>query len=57
VPEKALLTATMRASGVPLLAQGRLRVSVDEAFSLERFADACARLAGPGKFGKVVLLP
>lgn len=55
--EKALLAATIRASVVPLLAQGRLRVPVDAAFPLARFADAYARLAGPGKFGKVILLP
>ncbi|TVT55835.1 zinc-binding dehydrogenase, partial [Amycolatopsis rhizosphaerae] len=55
--EKALLAATVRTSVVPLLAQGRLRVPVDTAFPLDRFADAYARLAGPGKFGKVILLP
>jgi NADPH:quinone reductase len=55
--EKALLAATLRTSVVPLLAQGRLRVPVDTTFPLDRFADAYARLAGPGKFGKVVLLP
>lgn len=55
--EKALLAATMRTSVTPLLARGRLRVPVDAAFSLDRFADAYDRLAGPGKFGKVVLLP
>jgi NADPH:quinone reductase-like Zn-dependent oxidoreductase len=55
--EKALLAATVRTSVVPLLAQGRLRVPVDATFPLDRYADAYARLAGPGKFGKVVLLP
>ncbi|WP_028932611.1 alcohol dehydrogenase catalytic domain-containing protein [Pseudonocardia spinosispora] len=55
--EKALLAATVRTSVVPLLAQGRLRVPVDSAFTLDRFADAYARLAGPGKFGKVVMTP
>ncbi|WP_274911012.1 alcohol dehydrogenase catalytic domain-containing protein [Streptomyces sp. WZ-12] len=55
--EKTLLAATLRTSVVPLLAQGRLRVPVDATFPLDRFADAYARLAGPGKFGKVVLLP
>jgi hypothetical protein len=34
-----------------------LRVPVDTAFPLDRFADAYARLAGPGKFGKVVVVP
>lgn len=55
--EKALLAADMRTSVVPLLAQGRLRVPVDTVFPLQQFADAYARLAGPGKFGKVILLP
>ncbi|MFE7312402.1 alcohol dehydrogenase catalytic domain-containing protein [Streptomyces sp. NPDC057555] len=55
--EKALLTATVRTCVVPLLAEGRLRVPVDSAFPLDRYSDAYARLAGPGKFGKVVMLP
>ncbi|GHE81671.1 zinc-binding alcohol dehydrogenase [Amycolatopsis deserti] len=55
--EKVLLAATVRTSVVPLLAQGRLRVPVDAAFPLDQFADAYARLAGPGKFGKIVLMP
>lgn len=55
--EKALLADTVRTSVVPLLAQGRLRVPIDAAFPLDQFADAYARLAGPGKFGKVILLP
>ncbi|WP_043268822.1 zinc-binding dehydrogenase [Streptomyces sp. CT34] len=53
--EKALLAATVRTSVVPLLAEGRLRVPVEAAFPLDRYSDAYARLAGPGKFGKVVL--
>ncbi|MFB9831240.1 zinc-binding dehydrogenase [Actinoallomurus acaciae] len=48
--EKALLAATVRASVVPLPAQGRLRVPVDATFPLDRFADARPD-------GKVVLLP
>ncbi|MCP2257439.1 NADPH:quinone reductase [Streptoalloteichus tenebrarius] len=55
--EKAVLAAIVRRSVVPLLAQGRLRVPVDAAFPLDRFAEAYARLAGPGKFGKVIMLP
>jgi NADPH2:quinone reductase len=55
--EKALLATIVRDSVVPLLAQGRLRVPVDTTFSLDRYADAYARLAGPGKFGKVILIP
>ncbi|SHM79699.1 alcohol dehydrogenase catalytic domain-containing protein [Streptomyces yunnanensis] len=55
--EKALLAATVRTHVVPLLAEGQLRVPVDAAFPLDRCSDAYARLAGPGKFGKVVMLP
>jgi NADPH:quinone reductase len=55
--EKVLLATTVRDSVVPLLAQGRLRVPVDTTFTLDRYADAYARLAGPGKFGKVILVP
>ncbi|GES28836.1 hypothetical protein San01_13230 [Streptomyces angustmyceticus] len=53
--EKALLADLVRTSVVPLLAQGRLRVPVDTTLSLDRYADGYARLAGPGKFGKVIL--
>ncbi|MFJ5593853.1 alcohol dehydrogenase catalytic domain-containing protein [Streptomyces noursei] len=55
--EKALLAATLRTAVVPLLAEGRLRVPVEATFPLDRYADAYARLAGPGKFGKVILEP
>lgn len=54
--EKALLANLVRTSAVPLLAHGRLRVPVDTAFSLDQYADGYARLAGPGKFGKVILM-
>ncbi|MGX1761197.1 zinc-binding dehydrogenase [Streptomyces lydicus] len=53
--EKALLADLVRTSVVPLLAQGRLRVPVDSAFSLDQYTDGYARLAGPGEFGKVIL--
>ncbi|WP_241779847.1 zinc-binding dehydrogenase [Streptomyces natalensis] len=53
--EKTLLAATVRTSVVPLLAERRLRVPVDSAFPLDSYSDAYARLAGPGKFGKVVM--
>ncbi|MGH4033070.1 zinc-binding dehydrogenase [Actinomycetota bacterium Odt1-20B] len=55
--EKALLAATVRTHVLPLLAEGRIRVPVDAAFPLERHHEAYARLAGPGKFGKVVMVP
>lgn len=41
---------------VPVLVQGRLWVLVDATFPLEEFGDAYGGLAGPGKFGKVILL-
>ncbi|OIK06397.1 zinc-binding alcohol dehydrogenase [Streptomyces monashensis] len=55
--EKAILAATVRTSVTPLLAQARLRVPIDTVFPLDRFTDAYDRLAGPGKFGKVILVP
>jgi NADPH2:quinone reductase len=55
--EKALLAASVRTSVAPLLAQGRVRVPIVTVFPLDRFSDGYARLAGPGKFGKVILLP
>jgi NADPH2:quinone reductase len=55
--EKVLLATIVRDSVVPLLAHGRLRVPVDTTFSLDRYAYAYARLAGTGKFGKVILVP
>ncbi|WP_433275035.1 alcohol dehydrogenase catalytic domain-containing protein [Pseudonocardia xinjiangensis] len=55
--EKVLLATIVRNSVVPLLAHGRLRVPVDTTFSLDRYAAAYARLASPGKFGKVILIP
>ncbi|GAA2097397.1 zinc-binding dehydrogenase [Streptomyces albiaxialis] len=54
-PEKVLLAGLVRTAVVPLLAEGRLRVPVDSAFPLDRHTEAYARLAGPGKRGKVVL--
>nr|WP_224058128.1 zinc-binding dehydrogenase [Streptomyces kanamyceticus] len=53
--EKSLLAAEVRTRVVALLAEGRLRVPVDTALPLERYAEAYARLGGPGKFGKVVM--
>jgi NADPH:quinone reductase len=52
--EKAILARDM-AAVVPMLAEGRLRVSVDSAFLLERCSDGYRRLASPGKLGKVIL--
>jgi NADPH:quinone reductase len=52
--EKAILARDL-AAVVPLLADGRLRVPVDSAFPLDRCREAYARLAGPGKLGKIVL--
>ncbi|MER7082618.1 NADPH:quinone reductase [Saccharopolyspora kobensis] len=55
--EKALLAGHIRSRVVPLLARGRIQVPIDSAYPLQHCADAYARLAAPGKFGKVLLLP
>lgn len=48
-------TVPLRMFDLMLVRGGRLRVPVDTAFSLDRHADGYARLAGSGKFGKVIL--
>jgi NADPH:quinone reductase-like Zn-dependent oxidoreductase len=55
--EKALLARAVRDSVVPLLERGRIRVPVDATYRLDEHAAAYQRLAGPGKFGKLVFLP
>lgn len=55
--EKVLLADAVRTSVIPLLSHGRLRVPVDSTFPLDRYSDAYTRLAGTGKFGKVILIP
>lgn len=52
--EKELLARSIRDSVVPLLSRGRIRVPVDATYALSEHAAAYERLAGPGKFGKLV---
>jgi NADPH:quinone reductase len=42
---------------LPLVASGRLRVPVAQAFGLDAVAEAYARFTAGGKVGKVVVLP
>lgn len=52
---KAAAAAALERHVLPLLADGRVRVPVQETFPLERAADAYERFAAGGKFGKIVL--
>jgi NADPH2:quinone reductase len=52
--EKAILAGDMK-TVLPLLAERRLQVPVEAAFPLERYAEAYARLAAPGKLGKIII--
>jgi NADPH:quinone reductase-like Zn-dependent oxidoreductase len=54
--EKALLARSIRESVVPMLSQGRIRVPVDASYPLDQHDTAYGRLAGPGKFGKLVFV-
>jgi NADPH:quinone reductase-like Zn-dependent oxidoreductase len=45
----------LAADALPLLAEGRITVPVDETFPLERAQDAYERFRAGGKFGKLVL--
>jgi NADPH:quinone reductase len=53
--EKAILAAEIAHHLVPALARGRLGVPVDSVFPLAEAAQAYARLAETGRFGKVLL--
>ncbi len=55
--EKAVLARSVRDSVVPLLSQRQVRVPVDSTYGLDDHVAAYKRLAGPGKFGKLVFLP
>ncbi|MEV6233236.1 zinc-binding dehydrogenase [Saccharopolyspora shandongensis] len=55
--EKALLAHRIRTHVVPLLEQERIQVPIEATHPLNAYDDAYARLAAPGKFGKVVLTP
>jgi NADPH2:quinone reductase len=55
--EKALASRRLEHEVLPALADGTLRVPVQETFPLERAAEAYERFAAGGKLGKIVLLP
>jgi NADPH:quinone reductase-like Zn-dependent oxidoreductase len=53
--QKAAAVQAFAHQVVPLLASGRVRPLVDRVFPAQRAVDAFDHLAGPGKFGKVLL--
>jgi NADPH:quinone reductase-like Zn-dependent oxidoreductase len=53
--EKADVMRRLREDVLPLLADGRVRVPVEETFPLEQAQDAYERFAAGGKFGKIVI--
>ena len=53
--EKADVIRRLRDDVLPLLADGRVRVPVEETFPLARAQDAYERFAAGGKFGKIVI--
>jgi NADPH:quinone reductase-like Zn-dependent oxidoreductase len=53
--EKAALTRAFAENVVPLIAAGRLRVTIDSEFPLERIAEAHHRLESNATIGKVAL--
>lgn len=55
--EKALVVERLRESVLPLFADGRVTVPIQQTFPLERAPEAYAAFAEPGKFGKIVLVP
>jgi putative PIG3 family NAD(P)H quinone oxidoreductase len=54
--EKALVTQRAQAHAVPLLADGAVRVLIEETYSLKNASDAYERFAQGGKLGKIVLV-
>ena len=54
--EKADVIRRLREEVLPLLADGRVRVPVEETLPLERAQDAYERFAAGGKFGKIVIV-
>ena len=55
--EKADVIRRLRDDVLPLLADGRIRVPVEETFPLDQAQDAYERFAAGGKFGKIVIVP
>jgi len=54
--EKALVTQRAQVHAVPLLAEGAVRVLVEETYSLKNASGAYERFAQGGKLGKIVLV-
>lgn len=57
VEEKEDVIRRLEGHALPLLADGRLTVPVEETFPLERAQEAYERFAVGGKFGKLVIVP
>ena len=57
IDDKAEVIRRLAADALPLLAQGRITVPVEEVFPLDRAQDAYERFAAGGKFGKIVVCP
>jgi NADPH:quinone reductase-like Zn-dependent oxidoreductase len=55
VEQKAAAVLAFGREVVPQLAAGRCTVFIDRAYEIDQAADAYDRLAGPGKFGKVLV--
>jgi NADPH2:quinone reductase len=53
--EKALLISAVQQRVLPLIANGQLRIPVEEVFPIKNVADAFDHLEKPGKIGKVLL--
>jgi NADPH2:quinone reductase len=57
VEEKEDVIRRLEGHALPLLADGRLTVPVEETFPLDRAQEAYERFAAGGKFGKLVIVP
>jgi NADPH:quinone reductase len=55
--EKEDVIRRLEGHALPMLADGRLTVPVEETFPLERAQEAYERFAAGGKFGKLVIVP
>ncbi len=54
--EKALVVERLREAVLPLFADGRVTVPIQQTFQLDQAPDAYDAFAVPGKFGKIVLV-
>ena len=57
IEEKEDVLRRLEGHALPLLADGRLTVPVEETFPLEQAQAAYERFAAGGKFGKLVIVP